>query len=78
MNGNQGCSVAVDKSNSYGPSFNSRGGGIIAMERTNNFIRAWFWPRGDGSLPAEVSSGSQSINTDNWVRVCEVALVQMN
>ena len=39
-----------------------------ALERTDSFIKVWFWSRGSASAPAEVVSGAGSINTDNWVR----------
>ncbi|KAH9850499.1 laminarinase [Lenzites betulinus] len=63
---NAGCGVQANKANSYGPGFNSAGGGWYAMERTTSFIKVWFWSRTDGSVPSDVSSGSTSINTDNW------------
>ncbi|KZV69997.1 glycoside hydrolase family 16 protein [Peniophora sp. CONT] len=61
-----GCSVSSGKgANSYGPSFNANGGGWYAMERTANFVKIWFWPRGS-SVPSDVNAGAASINTDNW------------
>lgn len=66
--GNTGCGVKAPTTNSYGPSFNSNGGGWYAMERTNNFIKVWFWPRNSGSVPSDMKTGASSINTDNWVR----------
>ncbi|KAI9433326.1 endo-beta-glucanase [Lactarius indigo] len=65
-NGNAGCGAHVTDGNSYGPSFNANGGGWYALERTNSFIKVWFWGRGSGSTPAEVANGAGSINTDNW------------
>ncbi|PSS37150.1 hypothetical protein PHLCEN_2v1023 [Hermanssonia centrifuga] len=64
--GNTGCGVQATSANNYGPSFNANGGGWYAMERTNTFIKVWFWPRNGGSPPSDVSSGSGSINTDAW------------
>lgn len=65
-NADTGCGVSAAEANSYGPSFNSNGGGWYAMERTNSFIKVWFWPR-SGSPPSDVStSGSGSVNTDKW------------
>ena len=69
VNGNQGCGVQVNKWSSYGPGFNNNGGGIYAMERTNEYIKVFFWPRNDDSLPLDIRSKSNVINTDNWVRV---------
>ncbi|EIM80617.1 2 beta-glucan [Stereum hirsutum FP-91666 SS1] len=64
--GNAGCGVQMADANSYGPPFNSNGGGFYAMERTSSFIKVWFWARDDGSVPSDVSSGASSVDTDNW------------
>ena len=74
VNNNAGCGVQAPTTNSYGPSFNSAGGGYYAMERTDSFIKVWFWSRGDSSVPSDLSSGSSSIDTDNWVSVSACAL----
>ncbi|OBZ73025.1 putative glycosidase C21B10.07 [Grifola frondosa] len=63
---NTDCSVNAPSANSYGPSFNSAGGGWYAMERTMSFIRVWFWSRNDGSVPSDVANGATTIDTDNW------------
>ncbi|EPQ55426.1 endo-beta-glucanase [Gloeophyllum trabeum ATCC 11539] len=63
---NLGCGVHAPTSNSFGPAFNQNGGGWYAMERTSTFIKVWFWARNDPSVPADVSSGAQSVNTDAW------------
>ncbi|KAF8638662.1 hypothetical protein AX17_002043 [Amanita inopinata Kibby_2008] len=60
-----GCGVDFHTENSYGPPFNSNGGGWYALERTNRQIRVWFWPR-DGTIPSDVSSGASTIDPDNW------------
>ncbi|KAI5114680.1 hypothetical protein M0805_001573, partial [Coniferiporia weirii] len=65
-NGNAGCAVQNNKANNYGPAFNAAGGGWYAMERTNSFIRVFFWSRDDPSVPSGVSSGAETIDTDNW------------
>ena len=67
--GNSGCGVQAPTTNSYGPSFNSNGGGFYAMERTSTFIKVWFWPRNAGNIPNDLKSGAGSVNTGNWVRV---------
>ncbi|TCD67725.1 hypothetical protein EIP91_012025 [Steccherinum ochraceum] len=63
---NAGCGVKATASNSYGPAFNSAGGGWYAVERTSSFIKVWFWSKNGGNVPSDVSSGATSINTDNW------------
>ncbi|PFH48249.1 glycoside hydrolase family 16 protein [Amanita thiersii Skay4041] len=66
VNGNAGCGVRFPTTQSYGPSFNSIGGGWYALERTNLHIRVWFWPRNSGSVPAEVKNGASTVNPDSW------------
>ena len=53
--------------NSFGAAFNGAGGGWYAMERTNAFVKVWFWSRGAGNVPSEVRNGATTINTGNWV-----------
>ncbi|KAK7044432.1 putative laminarinase [Favolaschia claudopus] len=60
-----GCGVKFNDATSYGPTFNNNGGGWFALERTNSFVKAWYWPR-NGNVPSDVRSGSTSINTNNW------------
>ncbi|KZV69996.1 glycoside hydrolase family 16 protein [Peniophora sp. CONT] len=65
-NSGTGCSVSSGKgANSYGPAFNANGGGFFGMERTADFVKIWFWPRG-ATIPSDVSAGGSSVNTDNW------------
>jgi len=61
-----GCGASDPRRNSYGPSFNDNQGGWFAIERTESFIRIWFWPR-NGNPPVEVRNGNGQINTDAWV-----------
>ncbi|KAK7036466.1 hypothetical protein VNI00_011663 [Paramarasmius palmivorus] len=65
-NGNAGCGVQLPQWNSYGPAFNSNGGGWYAVERNNDFIKVWFWARNDGSVPGDVRNGASNVNTDGW------------
>lgn len=65
VNFNAGCGVDFPTRNSFGPSFNSNGGGWFAMERTPDFIKIWFWARNDNSVPADVRGGT-AVDTDNW------------
>jgi hypothetical protein len=64
--GNNGCGVQADAPNTFGPSFNSIGGGVYAMERTSTYIKVWYWARNDNSIPADVKSGASAIQTSNW------------
>lgn len=72
--GNSGCGVTAGPADTYGPSFNAVGGGWWAMERTNDFIRVFFWPRNAGGIPSDVLNGGSSVDTDNWVRRSTVCL----
>ncbi|PSR81268.1 hypothetical protein PHLCEN_2v6428 [Hermanssonia centrifuga] len=66
VNNNAGCGVKAAPTNSYGPAFNSAGGGWYAMERTDTFIKVWFWSRSSGNVPSDVKNGETTIDTDNW------------
>ncbi|KAK0466920.1 endo-beta-glucanase [Desarmillaria tabescens] len=66
VNSNAGCGVQFQNANSYGAGFNNNGGGWYAVERTNSFIKVWFWGRHDSNVPSAVSNGSGSVNTDSW------------
>ncbi|KAF4583314.1 hypothetical protein EYR38_002063 [Pleurotus pulmonarius] len=66
VNGNTGCGVRQNDAASYGPSFNSNGGGWFTVERTNSFIKVWFWGRNAGNVPSDVRNGASSVNTDAW------------
>ncbi|KAF5348729.1 hypothetical protein D9758_006817 [Tetrapyrgos nigripes] len=53
VNGNTGCTVSFTNAlRSFGPAFNANGGGWFAVERTNTFIKIWFWERTDPNVPA--------------------------
>lgn len=68
INGNNGCNVKAPTNDSYGPAFNTAGGGFYAMERTNEAIKVWFWTRNAPDVPADVRSGAETLNTDTFVR----------
>ncbi|VDC00844.1 unnamed protein product [Peniophora sp. CBMAI 1063] len=66
VDGNAGCGALITEPNSYGPAFNANGGGWYAMERTDTFVKVWFWQRTDTSVPADVKHGAGSIDTGKW------------
>ncbi|KAJ2916095.1 hypothetical protein MD484_g4332, partial [Candolleomyces efflorescens] len=66
VNGNTGCGVTYPTADSYGPPLNRIGGGWFAVERNDQFIKVWFWPRNSGSVPPDVRDGGVAIVTDNW------------
>ncbi|KAJ5094807.1 hypothetical protein N7456_010668 [Penicillium angulare] len=49
-----GCVIEGQKG-SYGDSFNAQGGGVYAMEWTEQFLKIWFFPR--HAIPASITSG---------------------
>lgn len=70
---NPGCRVQMDGTSTptWGKALNRAGGGVIAMERsfgtTGNGIRMWFFPNNaPNSLPADLKSGSSTVNPDAW------------
>ncbi|KAG2357156.1 glycoside hydrolase family 16 protein [Suillus spraguei] len=65
-NDNSGCGVSLDDSKSYGPQFNSNGGGWYAIERSSSYISIFFWERTSDSVPSDVKSPGSSVDTSNW------------
>ncbi|KAF8803219.1 glycoside hydrolase family 16 protein [Phlegmacium glaucopus] len=65
VNSNTGCTVEFPTAQSFGPPFNSNGGGWFAIERTTTFIKVWFWARNDNSVPLDIKS-DLFVNTDSW------------
>jgi len=65
-NNNAGCGVKLVDTRSFGPIFNSHGGGWFAMERTSSGIRVWFWARDAGTVPSDVKAGGSSVSTGGW------------
>ncbi|KAJ5320288.1 hypothetical protein N7508_000571 [Penicillium antarcticum] len=55
-----GCGVKGTES-TYGPEFNSNGGGVYAMELRDAGIRVWQWAR--SSIPSDVTSSSPDPST---------------
>lgn len=37
------------------------------MERTSDEVKVWFWSRQDSTVPGDVQSGADEVNTNNWV-----------
>lgn len=52
--GNQGCGVRSSSDVSFGRAFNNNGGGVYAMEWTDDGISIYFWEA--GSIPADVTA----------------------
>jgi hypothetical protein len=51
-----GCGVSETDTSSYGTGFNSKNGGVYAMEWTSSAIKIWFWSR--ANIPSDVSAGN--------------------
>ncbi|KAK7064643.1 GH16 domain-containing protein [Favolaschia claudopus] len=60
--GNAGCGMRSPSSQSFGPGFNSNGGGVYAMKWDSSGISVYFFAR--GSIPGDISSGSP--NPPSW------------
>ena len=58
--GNAGCGVKGSPA-TFGPVFNSNGGGVYATELRSAGIRTWFFPR--SSIPSDITSGSPDPST---------------
>jgi len=54
--GNAGCGVKVNSGGSYGSGFNSQGGGVYAMERTDSDIRIWYFAK--NNVPSDLRSAN--------------------
>ncbi|KJA15432.1 glycoside hydrolase family 16 protein [Hypholoma sublateritium FD-334 SS-4] len=66
VDSNTGCTVSFPGGLNYGPNFNANGGGWYAIERTNEHISVWFWPRNAWYVPLEVRLGSPLLTTSAW------------
>jgi hypothetical protein len=72
---NEGCKIKApvdDKAPSYGTPFNDIGGGVYAVEWTDSFIQAWFFPRDSPdfpslpSVPLDETSSPPTLDTSKW------------
>lgn len=57
--GTVGC-VIEGQQGSYGTSFNKQGGGVYAMEWTEQFVKIWFFPR--ASIPTSITKGAPDVS----------------
>lgn len=62
---NAGCGIHLDDDQTAGSAWNSRGGGVVAMEfsRDEEYIKVWMMHRDDG-IPTDILNGTP--NPDNW------------
>lgn len=70
---NEGCKIKTPADlPSYGTPFNDNGGGVYAMEWTDSFIQAWFFPRDSPdfptlpSVPLDDSLPATTLDTTKW------------
>ena len=65
LNGNSGCGSELKNTtahpNNYGASFNAIRGGVYATEWTSNYIKHWWFPR--GQIPASITAGNPDVST---------------
>jgi hypothetical protein len=57
--GTIGCVIEGHKG-SYGTSFNKQGGGVYAMDWTEQYLKIWFFPR--DSIPASITNGNPDVS----------------
>lgn len=57
--GTVGC-VIEGEQGSYGTSFNKQGGGVYAMEWTEEHVKIWFFPR--AKIPKSITSGDPDVS----------------
>jgi len=62
--GNQGCGIRASTANTYGPGFNSNGGGVYAMKWDTTGVAVYFFPR--GSIPSDITA--ETPLPDSWGR----------
>jgi len=66
-NENDGCGV-LGPEDTYGETFNAKGGGIYAMELRDAGIRVWFFPRSNipSDIPDDVGNTTVTPNPSTW------------
>ena len=72
---NAGCSIGDVSNLTFGPDFNSAGGGVFATEWTSDFIKIWFFPR--GTFPSDIVE-SAPVPGENWGTPASVFQGQFN
>ena len=60
--GNIGCRQEAGIPNTYGAAFNTQGGGLYALEWTDEQISTWFFPRGS-DMANVLATGQAAVNT---------------
>lgn len=55
---NKGCSVEASNENTYGDGFNKAGGGVYALEWTEDLIQVWHFPRSE--IPSDITVSYKS------------------
>lgn len=74
---NVGCPVRVNEPRSYGPLFNQNEGGWYAVERTEAYIKVWFWSRASlSTVPWDIRRGKRKVDTSIWVGHSVVATIK--
>ncbi|TDL24661.1 hypothetical protein BD410DRAFT_786198 [Rickenella mellea] len=57
-----GCTVLETKNNSYGPGFNTNGGGVWATQFDLAGVFIWYWSR--GNIPASITGATSTSDID--------------
>lgn len=66
-NSNEGCGVSYStQANSFGPSFNTAGGGWYVLRRSPESIATWFFPRSSSAVPLDIRLGLPTLDESGW------------
>lgn len=63
-NGNDGCGQATEDNQNYGDGFNANGGGIYAMDWTDDHMAVWYFPR--HRIPKDILNGTPEPDVKTW------------
>ncbi|WFD32327.1 hypothetical protein MSPP1_003372 [Malassezia sp. CBS 17886] len=70
-NDQSGCRIAMNQTGveTWGSKFNSKGGGVVAMQRDFSAggpgVRMWIWDKG-GALPPDVAKPGKRVDPNGW------------
>lgn len=67
LNSNEGCGVSyTSQPTSFGPAFNTAGGGWYVLRRSPDSIATWFFPRASTNVPLDIRLGLPTLDESEW------------
>ena len=60
----QGCGILSPDTSSFGAAWNAKGGGVIALDWSENGITVWQWNK--ANVPADITAGHPIAGSDGW------------